>query len=102
MIEVPGDKSISHRYAILAALAQGAAKLAAIRRQRIARAPSIVCSDWASSWKRTAVTGLPALSLPGRESRDCGKPDVLWMPEIRERRCDCSPECSPGNHSIQR
>jgi len=46
-LELPGDKSISHRYAMLAALAEGRANCGVFQRQRIATAPSLVWDRWA-------------------------------------------------------
>ena len=61
MIEVPGDKSISHRYAILAALARGRSEISRYSAAADCQSTLIVYSDWASSWKRTAATGMDAL-----------------------------------------
>jgi len=46
-VRVPGDKSISHRYAMLAALADASRGLAGTRPARTARPRSAACAGWA-------------------------------------------------------
>ena len=93
-VEVPGDKSISHRYAILAALAEGRSEIARFSAAADCRSSlecvaqlgakiEIIAEDGAISGTRPA---LPAVAISGRGA--CGA-------AARKRASGCG---QLGNH----
>ena len=97
--ELPGDKSISHRYAILAALAEGPTEISNY-------ASSADCASTLECLRRLGVVietderrvvivgaGLGGLKKP-RASRS--------TPKIPARPCACSPASSPASLSPPR
>ena len=95
-LRVPGDKSISHRYALLAALAEGRSTPDRILPQApTAGRRSPACARWAStSTERPDGT----VTLLGRGFGQTPFADLARStPAIPARRCGCWPGCWRGS-----
>ena len=89
---VPGDKSISHRYGLLAALADGESIIRGYSRGATAGPRWRACGRWASASTRPATK----LSLRSRP-RGLRPPLVPSMPPTPGQRCGCCQGYSRGN-----
>ena len=85
-LELPGDKSISHRYAILAALAEGTSEI-----QNYASAAD--CQSTLECIRRLGIAvdaTRNASASPARASRPESSAQALSTPKIRAPRSACS------------
>ena len=87
-LRVPGDKSISHRYAMLAAIADGDVAAARLRPGgRLRRHAGV--PGGARRAESTRAAG--AVTIDGSASAACAPRRARWTPPIPARRCACSP-----------
>ena len=93
-VRVPGDKSISHRYAMLAALADGPSRHHAATLRGADCAATLACLRGA---RRASIRGTPSVDLDDRRPR-AGRPAAAGRPARRGqlRHDDAAAGGSPG------
>ena len=97
-IELPGDKSISHRYGMLAAIAEGTSKIA--NYSTGADCQSTLGCMRALGAEMNAEDGV--VIIHGGAWTDCASPPPCWTPAIRARPSACSPAFWPRSPSYPR
>ena len=98
-VTLPGDKSISHRYALLAALSHGASRLANY-------APGADCASTLACLAALGVEirrdGHRRLDYRPRRRRASAAPGRSRRRQLRHRRCGCWPACWRAIRSLRR
>ena len=93
-VEIPGDKSLSHRALMLAAIADGATHIQGLSS----------CADVGRTIEALRTLGVSIEGMPPGEvivrgrryARSERPPRSRWSVETPERRCVCSPVSSPA------
>ncbi len=85
-ISLPGDKSISHRYAMIAAIAEGETRIHNYSTGADCHSTLNACGRWASKWRGR----VPSSRSTAKGSTACARRRTTWMPETPAPPFACS------------